>query len=491
MKNAQLSTLSAVIIFLFLISIPVFAQYHKLEYSNHKDEKNLKAYNYQESEIPKNKTNALTKTNNHPSAYSEITKVKKPNEHNLTQEQENNQKLKQDNKYNHSPLDINKTIPSTLPDYAQFEKSALDNEETYDFEKPMPEVKKKIDIELENFLNEDFEKKQDPLKITDQWSDDFDQELQTKPNKINITNKPQISSGQDAETKPSDELKQEIKINPQNYQDYFNRANTYQNIGQYQKALADYNTAIRLNPNFADAYTNRGVTRMILGDTNRALADFNSAIRCNPRHWQAYYHRGRIYHHRHHWDWAIRDFTIVIRIYPVYAWPYYYRAHCYFCQAKYDLAYLDYLSAIQYDHELADAYYQCGLIQLHYKNYKKAIQYFNKAITLNPSNAYYYNYRGLAYYKLRKYRQSIADYKKALKLNPFLYEAMFNLGNSYAAIGDYKKARYYYLQALQYQDLMPDNGVAILKALRKLSLCSSLAITAAPLHNMLAYFWYK
>ena len=59
---------------------------------------------------------------------------------------------------------------------------------------------------------------------------------------------------------------------------YNGRGNTYINLKDYDKALADYSTAIQLDPKYTKAYNSRGITYSILKDYDKALADYTKAI---------------------------------------------------------------------------------------------------------------------------------------------------------------------------------------------------------------------
>jgi len=69
-----------------------------------------------------------------------------------------------------------------------------------------------------------------------------------------------------------------LKLNPNNAIAYYARGNTY-NYGKsdYDRAIADYTQAIRINPSYAVAYNNRGLSYQAKGDTVRANADFAKA----------------------------------------------------------------------------------------------------------------------------------------------------------------------------------------------------------------------
>lgn len=72
-----------------------------------------------------------------------------------------------------------------------------------------------------------------------------------------------------------------------------NRGNAYDDNGEPDRALADYNSAAAANPNNNDAYYNRGITHRRQKNFDRAIADFNEALRLNPRDAEALFWRGR------------------------------------------------------------------------------------------------------------------------------------------------------------------------------------------------------
>ena len=66
---------------------------------------------------------------------------------------------------------------------------------------------------------------------------------------------------------------------PNNVLVYFNRAGVHTQLGDLEKAVDDYTSAIRLYPDFATAYLHRGRLREYLHDPKGARADRNTAQR--------------------------------------------------------------------------------------------------------------------------------------------------------------------------------------------------------------------
>ncbi len=74
-----------------------------------------------------------------------------------------------------------------------------------------------------------------------------------------------------------------IRNNQNTINSFFYRGLAYLNLKQFKKAYDDNDVAISLSPNFAEAFTNRAVSSYWLGQYNQAIADFETSIQLNPR----------------------------------------------------------------------------------------------------------------------------------------------------------------------------------------------------------------
>src|ERR1700687_4507232 len=97
---------------------------------------------------------------------------------------------------------------------------------------------------------------------------------------------------------------------------YGNRGKAYDDKGDYDHAIADYNQAISLNPKNPIFYNNRGIAYRNKDDFDRAIADYNQAISLNPRDHDAYYNRGIAYRNKGDIDHAIADYNQAISLNP-------------------------------------------------------------------------------------------------------------------------------------------------------------------------------
>jgi tetratricopeptide (TPR) repeat protein len=174
-----------------------------------------------------------------------------------------------------------------------------------------------------------------------------------------------------------------LQVTKNNYMVHNFLGLNYQERGQNQRAIQDFNKAIYYKPNYADAYSNRGNAYSGLGQYQRAMDDFNKAIRLNPHSAKAYYNRGAFtFNKLGQYQPAIEDFNEAIRLKP------------------------DLLSA--YEGQGA-AYSKIG-------QYQRALDYLNEAIRLKPNKAFAYGLRGAAYLKQGNKEQSCRDVRKACVL---------------------------------------------------------------------------
>jgi tetratricopeptide (TPR) repeat protein len=95
-----------------------------------------------------------------------------------------------------------------------------------------------------------------------------------------------------------------VQYEPWNTEAYNNRASYYYDRGEYEKALADYDSALRVQPSLGQAharkrrsayFNDRAITYVRLGRYAEALADEGQAIELRPTQASYYFNRGNIH----------------------------------------------------------------------------------------------------------------------------------------------------------------------------------------------------
>ena len=213
-------------------------------------------------------------------------------------------------------------------------------------------------------------------------------------------------------------------------------------LGDYDKAIADFDAAIRRNPETAINYLDLGLAKEALGEKDAAKANFEAATRKNGDLAKDYYKEGRGKNDGRAYAAAMASFDKAIRLNPEYASVYSNRA----------------LSQNR-----------LGRRELRRENPEKAKYYLQgaiadctEAIRLNPKYTGAYNNRGVAKHRLgqaeadcgnseaaeRHYHAAIADLDNAIQLNPKYVRAHRNrgyvkekLGQQEAAEADFEKAK--------------------------------------------------
>lgn len=180
------------------------------------------------------------------------------------------------------------------------------------------------------------------------------------------------------------DLTESLQAYPDNSEVLYERGNVYVDLGDYAKALADYDAALALNAYDDKIYVARAKTHIHMGNFAQALADLDHAIQLNPANSEAYHQRGCLYYQRQMYAEALADFNAVL--------------------------------ARQPDH--AASYNNRGMVHRALGHLDQAIADYTEAIRLNPNYAYAYNNRGYAYYMMGDYDRALSDIDRALDLMP-------------------------------------------------------------------------
>ncbi|HNQ68867.1 MAG TPA: tetratricopeptide repeat protein [Bacteroidales bacterium] len=220
-----------------------------------------------------------------------------------------------------------------------------------------------------------------------------------------------------------------INKSPNKARPYGNRGIAYDNLGNWELALQDYNKAIEINPDYAIAYSNRGLIFGKLGDYDNAISDFSEALRVNPNYVLARWNRGVTYSILQKWEEAIEDYNVVIEIDTSFVDAYYNMGVAYSNLGEWEMALNNFNSTIQLNPEYPNAFLNRGVSFDNLGVLEKALSDYSIAIQKDPNNAVVYFYRAVVYDSLKQYEQSISDYSKAIELNPNLSEAYLNREN--------------------------------------------------------------
>lgn len=128
---------------------------------------------------------------------------------------------------------------------------------------------------------------------------------------------------------------------------YKARGQGYTDKRDYDKALADFNSALKVDPQNASIYQERGRAYMKMDDLDKSLADYASAIRIEPQDTNSYLCRGNIYKRQGNYDLAFKDYGTALKINPKNPFAYLNRGDAYHDKGDYQLALKDYEMAIQ------------------------------------------------------------------------------------------------------------------------------------------------
>jgi tetratricopeptide (TPR) repeat protein len=95
--------------------------------------------------------------------------------------------------------------------------------------------------------------------------------------------------------------------------DYDRQGSDLLNKGDYQKAVKYLTAAIRLKPDLWTAYYNRAIAYMSLNNGAAALNDFNATIRLKPAFFDASYYRSQVYLLMRNHNAALKDFNVLVQ----------------------------------------------------------------------------------------------------------------------------------------------------------------------------------
>jgi tetratricopeptide (TPR) repeat protein len=253
--------------------------------------------------------------------------------------------------------------------------------------------------------------------------------------------------------------------------EYFLRGAAYEDIGQKDKAIADFQASLLLDPDndvlrrhihhmggeipkavqlpfglcsanditheqritgcttsiesgtligwpLKVAYCNRGYALTELGEYDRVITDSDALIEIQPHAGCAYLNRGRAWYYKHDLDRAIADYTQAVAYDPRLHEAYASRGTAYFDRREFGKAIADYSAALSIDAYTPMYFSWRGNTRYVMGDYQSAVADYNRAIEVDPDYEQAYARRGWAFLQLEEFGKAEADFDKALTLAP-------------------------------------------------------------------------
>lgn len=146
-----------------------------------------------------------------------------------------------------------------------------------------------------------------------------------------------------------------VKGDPSNHLAHYDLGVVYSQLGQYSKALDEFNTSLKFKKDFADAHYQIGQIYQKQNDEGAAVSAYEKAVKVNPNYEFAHFQLGMISYENKKYNEAVVSFNKTIKSNKILADPYYYLGMSYEKLGKKKEAIKQYKAALKYwpDYDLA------------------------------------------------------------------------------------------------------------------------------------------
>ncbi len=220
-----------------------------------------------------------------------------------------------------------------------------------------------------------------------------------------------------------------LEVADNNYFVHYNLGNAFDEKGQTDEAINQFQEAIRLKSAFAKAHNNLGIALFKKGQIEEAIGQFQEAIRLDPESIRAHNNLGNaLLGKKDQIDEAISQFQEVIRLDPESIRAHNNLGNALLKKDQIDEAISQFRETIRLDTDDAEAHFNLGIALFKKDQIDEAISQLQEAVRLKPDSAKAHNNLGNALLQKDRIDEAISQYQKAIRLAPDFADAHYNLG---------------------------------------------------------------
>jgi len=207
-----------------------------------------------------------------------------------------------------------------------------------------------------------------------------------------------------------DAYKSAVQIAPAFYEAQKKLAQVCINLQDTKQAGKILNDVISKNPDDYEAFYLRGETYSLLGKDEKALMDFDIALRINNNYIDSYKGIISVYKLRNDWDQIIKTANEAINVDSSEFFFYAARGEAYYRKNLIAEALTDFDKALEINHDDLEAIYFRGLILFGKEENDKALKDISHALKLFPENADCLFLRGKIHFANGEFKKSLSDF---------------------------------------------------------------------------------
>ena len=232
---------------------------------------------------------------------------------------------------------------------------------------------------------------------------------------------------------------------------YNNKAVIYEQLSDYNSAIALYSKAIETESTALYSYHNRArIYYKELNDWDKALADYNKAVELDPLDLESYDARGYFFIDKKEYDNALANFNMYIELDSLSARGYLSRSDANYYAGNYDAVISDYKRILSLDPEDYITYSNLAVVLKNLGRYEEALENCNMSIKINPEYQNPYTTKAQTYQQMQLNDSAVVYYNKVIELNPLSGDAYFRRGGFYSETKiDYEKAKNDLIKAIE------------------------------------------
>ncbi len=254
------------------------------------------------------------------------------------------------------------------------------------------------------------------------------------------------------------DLQMALKLSPDNPKLYLLLSDIYMVLRQTDNSIASLKKSIRLNPDTEIPYLKLSEIYLILNEPVTAIRYSDEAIRINRQNPESYYVKAMGQLENNDTSSAITNLGISANLSQDNYMANMQLGAIY--TAKHDISSITYFDlALIAKPDDERALYYIGMYYQEHNEFEKAIEKFGRITDLYPENKRaYYNIGYIYLVEMENFEDAKIMFQEAILISPGFVEAVYNLGRTMEAMGDYNGAREQYKKSLE---ILPNYPLAV------------------------------